>query len=98
VPWLDLQSELDAMFEELREPRKWRTGFWPKRDPELWNLWRRQQRALRRGGAPKQSWRLTPEQKHWACTNGLSARETARQLGVNEKAVRKFRARALARV
>jgi len=51
---------------------------------------RKVKRDAQREG-PKPSWKVTGEQKHWICTNGLTTRETARQLGVTPRAVRKIR-------
>lgn len=48
-------------------------------------------------GAPKtkEAWRLTPEQKAWIATNGLSLGATARQLGITKNAVKFHRRKAL---
>ncbi|MEY4507954.1 MAG: hypothetical protein RLZZ450_76 [Pseudomonadota bacterium] len=52
----------------------------------------RQAAIAKRGGAPKKAYVLTPEQREWAKHNGLTATETARQLGVSARGVRAMRA------
>jgi hypothetical protein len=47
-----------------------------------------------RGGQPGKTWKLTDDQKHWAVTNDLGVKPTARLLGVDPRSVRSLRRRA----
>lgn len=47
----------------------------------------RRYREQARGGAPRQSWKLSPAERHWARTNGMGAKATAKLLGVSFQAV-----------